>query len=126
MGGRTIPRGTPYSGRAKAVRNNEGSGTTVAQVLQGDAKAMREKDWRIIGQYRNCQTFLIVVGKTPDQCIDSLRGIFDEWTHFEIAEIRSIWTEKWKGCWVPVEEIDLKRYRMIAAYRERHTQQVTR
>ena len=79
----------------------------------------KPKDWRIIGQYRNSQSFLVVMGFTPDDCIDQLRHIFSEWTHAELSGIRSIWTEKWKGVWVPVEEIDLKRYRTIAQYRER-------
>jgi len=85
-----------------------------------------EKNWRIIGQYRNSQTFLVVVGHSPDECIDALRSIFEDWNHDEIAEIRSIWTERWKGVWVPVEEISLRTYRLVASLRERHAQKVTR
>ena len=83
-------------------------------------------NWRIMFQFKRSQPLLLVMGHSEAECQQALAYRFEDWSRADLSEVMSVWTETWKGCWVPLEEISITKHRLRAIARDRQAQKVMR
>lgn len=80
--------------------------------------------WRVMGMWRDGRQFLVVLGKSPGECLLRLDAALADWDCRDALRAESLWFERWdpgtwlrEPRWVAMREIPLRRFKRAALAR---------
>lgn len=84
--------------------------------------AARLATWRVLGNWLDGEIFLVVLGRSRADCANRLDAALDSYDYADFQRIETLWYERWvehpldeDSRWEPVEEIKLRRFRLLRA-----------